>query len=40
MLLPNPERVVLEPREQVRHTAWDGGVDAQLVDHFDASLSE
>lgn len=38
MFLPDLKSVILESFEERWHTAGDGGVDSEFVDHFDAQL--
>ena len=35
VLLPDPQRMVLESCKEVWHPAWEGRVDAEFVDHFE-----
>jgi len=38
MLLPDLQRVVFEPGQQVRHSPGHSRVDAEFVDHLDGGL--
>src|SRR5258708_1992381 len=38
VLLPDPQRLVLEPRQQRRLASWHAAVDPQFVDHGPSPL--